>query len=406
MAETKTNSDEGGSPIPKPMNRRRLLLRLSLAALIIAGLAFGIPYYLHAIAYESTDDAFIDGHIVAVSPRVNGHVTRVLVKDNQQVKAGDLLVEVDPNDLQAGLNAARAALESARAAMQAAQAGEALAKSQYDEALAQLAIARSTLAQAKTEVASAEAVHERDLVDLKRAEKMAKTNNIARQQLDHAVAAEQVSAAQLAAARKNVDTRDAMVQQAEAAVNSAADARRQSAARVEAAKADVDQAGARMQQAELSLSYTKIHAPEDGFVTKKAVEPGTFVQVGQTLMALVTRDRWVTANYKETQLTRMRKGQPAIIHVDAYPDLTLHGHVDSFQHGTGSRFSLLPPENATGNYVKVVQRIPVKIVFDPSTEMDNLLLAPGMSVVPEVNITADVGGEKSAPPAKAGAAGV
>lgn len=390
--------------VKKRMNRRRIILRLVIAVLVIAGLAFGIPYYLHMIAYESTDDAFIEGHIIPISPRVPGHVNRVLVNDNQPVDKGDLLVEIDPDDFEARLNAAKAALEAAQAELQAARAGEAVAKSKYNEAVAQLAIAESTLAQAKTDVSSAKAVHERDLVDMKRAQRLARTNQIARQQLDHAVAAEKVSAARLAAARKNVNTREAMIREADAAVSSAADNRRQAAAKMEAAGADVDQAAAQVAQAELSLSYTKVNAPADGVVTKKSVESGAYVQVGQSLMALVTKDRWVIANYKETQMTHMKPGQPAIIHVDAYPDLTFHGHVDSIQHGTGSRFSLLPPENATGNYVKVVQRVPVKIVFDRSADIGKVLLAPGMSVVPGVKIVADGDGRTSAAQADAEAA--
>jgi membrane fusion protein (multidrug efflux system) len=164
----------------------------------------------------------------------------------------------------------------------------------------------------------------------------------------------------------------------------------QSSSRAEASKADAERARAEVEQATLNLSYTKIHAPAAGYVTKKNVEPGVFVQVGQSLMAIVPPNVWVTANFKETQLTHMRPGQPAAVSVDTYPDETFHGRVDSIQRGTGSRFSLLPPENATGNFVKVVQRIPVKIVFERPEELAKYRLVPGMSVVPEVNVKSDV----------------
>ena len=157
--------------------------------------------------------------------------------------------------------------------------------------------------------------------------------------------------------------------------------------------ADVENARAQLEQKRLNLSYAQIHAPADGFVTKRSVEPGAFVQVGQTLLAIVTPDVWVTANFKETQLTHIRPGQSVLIKVDAYPGVVLHGHVDSIQRGTGSRFSLLPPENATGNFIKVVQRVPVKIVLDRPEEMAGYLLAPGMSVVPQVNVKTAVSDE-------------
>jgi len=163
----------------------------------------------------------------------------------------------------------------------------------------------------------------------------------------------------------------------------------QSSSRAEGSKADAEKARAEVAQATLNLSYTKIIAPADGYVTKKNVEPGAFVQVGQSLMAIVRPNVWVTANFKETQLTHMHPGQPVTVSVDTYPDATFHGRVDSIQRGTGARFSLLPPENATGNFVKVVQRIPVKIVFDRPEELAKYRLVPGMSVVPEVNVKAE-----------------
>jgi membrane fusion protein (multidrug efflux system) len=463
MAQASTpqeKADFGNEPRPTTQgagNRRkgprRRILVLAAAGLALAGLAVGIPYYLYAVSHESTDDAFIDGHIIAISPRVSGHVARVYVTDNQKVDAGDLLVELDPRDFQARLDAARASLAADEAALrsrdidvnltsitstagldeakQAVAAAEAMvqnaralaaaAKGQQGEAQAQVTFARAALAQAQAETLAVEAKHQQTSLDLKRYQELARSNTISPQQLDNAVTAERMAAADLNAARSKVATQQSLLQRAEAALKAAEENVRQaqaqvaarqaqleqtnarltsarsapvqvaqSSSRAEESKADVEKARAEVEQAVLNLSYTKIHAPVGGYVTKKNVEPGVFVQMGQSLMAIVLPDVWVTANFKETQLTHMRPGQPATISVDTYPDEIFHGHVDSIQRGTGARFSLLPPENATGNFVKVVQRIPVKIVFDRPEELAKYLLVPGMSAVPEVNVKADV----------------
>jgi len=439
-----------GDKIRRTGSRRRILA-LAAAGLALAGMAMGIPYYLHAVSHESTDDAFIDGHIIAISPRVSGHVARVHVTDNQKVAAGDLLVELDPRDFQARLDASRAALAADEAALrsrdidvnltsitstagldeakqavtaagamvQNARALAAAAKGQQGEAQAQVTFARAALAQAQAETLAVEAKHQQTSLDLKRYQELARSNTISPQQLDQSVTAERMAAADLNAARSKVATQRSLLQRAEAALKAAEDNVRQaeaqvaarqaqmeqanarltsarsapvqvaqSSSRAEESKADVEKARAEVEQATLNLSYTKIHAPADGYVTKKNVEPGVFVQMGQSLMAIVLPNVWVTANFKETQLTHMRPGQPATVSVDTYPDETFHGRVDSIQRGTGSRFSLLPPENATGNFVKVVQRIPVKIVFDRPEELAKYLLVPGMSAVPEVNVKA------------------
>ena len=457
MEPQQTPQDDG----TRRKGPRRRILALAAAGLALVGVAVGIPFYLYAISHESTDDAFIDGHIIAISPRVSGHVARVHVTDNQQVAAGDLLVELDPRDFQARLDAARASLNAAEAArrsrdidvnltsitstagldeaeqavtaagamVQNARALAAAAKSQQGEAQAQVAFAKAALDQAQAETRAVEAKYQQAASDLKRNQEMARSNTISPQQLDHAVTDERMAAADLNAARSKVATQRSLLKRAEAALKAAEDNVRQaqaqaaarqaqleqanarltsarsapvqvaqSSSRAEGSKADVQKSRAEVEQATLNLSYTKIHAPAAGYVTKKNVEPGVFVQVGQSLMAIVPPTVWVTANFKETQLTHMRPGQPATVSVDTYPDETFHAHVDSIQRGTGSRFSLLPPENATGNYVKVVQRIPVKIVFDRPEELAKYRLVPGMSVVPEVDVKADV------PPAAADAA--
>ena len=432
--------------------RRRVLLRFAVVFLVIAALLFGIPYYLHSRSHESTDDAFIDGHIIAISPRVSGHVAQVYVTDNQWVRKGDRLVDLDPADFQvrvaaaeaaltaaqasqrtgsvgvdlttiatsADLDGARANVAAAKAAVEAAKAQAGAARSLHDQAKAQVAIAAAALDQARAEVGSAAAEHRRDAEDLKRYRKMETARIISGRDVDHAVAAEQATAANLTAAEKAVETHRSMLVQARAALKTAADNLRRAKAQVAASQAQFQQAASRLAaaqsapkqveqsrsraavllaevdkakagaaQARLNLSYTHITAPADGYVTKRAVEPGQFVQMGQSLLAIVPKSVWVTANFKETQLTHMKPGQPVEIRVDAYPDVILRGHVDSIQRGTGSRFSLLPPENATGNYIKVVQRVPVKIIFDATEELDRVLLAPGLSVVPEVDISAE-----------------
>jgi membrane fusion protein (multidrug efflux system) len=298
-----------------------------IAAAIVA--IWGGKYVLHTLSYQSTDDAFIEGHVAAISPRVSGHVLKVHSNHNQQVKAGDLLIELDPADYQARLDSERASLEAARAAAQ----------------------------QSHAQITAAEAEAHRTEIDLKRYQELAANDGTTKQRLDYATAAAQAAAAQLEAAKKQAAAADAKATQNEAAVR----------------------------QAELALSYTRIAAPHDGRVTKKSVEIGEYVTVGQPLLAIVGKDVWVVANYKETQLRRMRIGQKTVIKIDAYPARKLVGHVDSIQAGTGARFSLLPPENATGNYVKVVQRVPVKIVFDEEPNAP-AGLAPGMSVVPEVRV--------------------
>jgi membrane fusion protein (multidrug efflux system) len=270
------------------------------AAASAAVLALGV-YLVARPPSASTDDAFIEAHVIPVSAKVAGHVARVLVDDNEAVKAGDVLAELDSRDIQTRLDSARgkAASDRAEAAKTAA--------------------------------------------DLVRAAALFSKDEASKQEVEHAQAA------------------------------------------ADAAKAGVAQSEAALRQADLDRSYARITAPEDGRVTRKAVEPGAYVSVGQAVLALVPDETWVVANFKETQLTRMRKGQKATVIVAAYPDMKLRAHVDSIQAGTGARFSLMPAENATGNFVKVVQRVPVKLVFDEKPA-DGRLLAPGMSVEADVDL--------------------
>lgn len=390
----------GAGKTPSSNSRRKRLVRLIGCGLFILVLAFGIPYLLHTLSHESTDDAFIDGTIVAISPRIGGTVAKVIAGNNRWVHAGDPLVELDARDLKARQDAAAASLEAAKAAalateaqVETAKAQAAAAESHRDQAEAQLTLAEATLAQYAAEASSKSAEHQRDVKDLQRAREMSKTGTITEQGLDHAVADEQISAADQTAAERKVDTQKADVRQAASALAASEDGLRQARAQIKArqaqvsqSQADIDRAKADLEQAALQLSYTRILAPIDGYVTRKSVEQGAYVQVGQVLMAIVSSDVWVIANFKETQITRMRPGQSAVIKVDTYPDVTFEGYVDSIQRGTGAWFSLLPPENATGNFIKVVQRVPVKIVFNRTDQTRGYLLVPGLSVQPEVDI--------------------
>jgi membrane fusion protein (multidrug efflux system) len=340
-----------------------------IAAAVI--LIFGIRYVAYALSSESTDDAFIEAHVTPISPKVAGQVVAVPVNDNQDVKEGDLLVEIDSRDYEARLAQARAALDGATAQHKVAQIN-------LEKSRSQLTSVEANAAQSAARVAAAEAQAVRADADWKRARELLQTGAIAQQDFDAAQAAARSANADLEAARHKTASDEALV--AEAQQQLAHDQ-----AQIDFAATAVEQAQAATRLADLQLSYTKIFAPRDGRVTERSVERGGYVQAGQILLALVPRDVWVVANFKESQLTHMRPGQPAEIHVDAYPSARYRGHVDSIQGGSGARFSLLPPENAVGNYVKVVQRVPVKIVFDSQPDGSHLL-GPGMSVVPMVEV--------------------
>jgi membrane fusion protein, multidrug efflux system len=433
---------------PRSVLKRPLLLLMAVVLLGVAAMA-GWRYYAYFIAHEWTDDAFIEGRIIQISPKVAGHVLRVNVADNQEVHQGDLLFEIDPRDYTARLMQARAVLQAAltkqqearssvelvnvtanagiqqaaasvalaKSAVQAAQAQVVMARSRLEQARAQVDTALANAAQVRAQVAAAEAEGTRAEADVKRTQELYRGDQIvSRRDLDHATKDARVAAAQLEAARKKVSAAEAQVAEARAAQQTAAESLHymesqvleaqartdealgrlaaanaapyqvaMSRSQADTASAEVAQARAAVERAELDLASTRLYAPEAGRVTRKAVEAGAYVQIGQSVMAIVPRDVWVVANFMETQLASMRPGQPVEIKVDAYPTKVFMGHVDSMQAGTGSRFSLLPPENATGNFVKVVQRIPVKIVFDTAPDPD-YPLSPGMSVVPVVRV--------------------
>jgi membrane fusion protein (multidrug efflux system) len=389
----------------RPWYRRPLPLAVALVVAVAAVIG-GAWYLRYAMTHESTDDAFIQAHVVGISPRVASDVARVLVDDNSHVNKGDLLVLLDPRDFEARVAQARANLAAGMARLRGATinvrvvdttsgAGVSQASAGVETAARRVEGATSHLDQARARVAAAQAEATRAAADVQRYERLLQYGAVSRQERDNAVAANRTASANLDAAREAeqaatdvLHQTQSQVAEARARLASAKAAPEQveySRAQAEQAKADIAQLEAALHQALLDLSYAKIYAPESGRITRKSVEPGDYVQVGQTLFSIVPDRVWVIANFKETQLRYMRPGQPVTIRVDAYPDKVLKGHVDSVQAGSGAAFSLLPPENATGNYVKVVQRVPVKILIDEAPDPAHAL-GPGMSVVPEVKV--------------------
>jgi len=364
---------------------RWLLLLLVIG--VIVSLVWVWRYYS---VRESTDDAQIDGYIYPVSARVSGTAITVNFDDNTYVEKGTVLAELDPTDYQVALQRAQADLADAEATAQAARTNVPITHtgttSQLSAAQAAVATAEKDELAARAQVTDVEAKYKKAASDLRRMQQLIGKDEISQQQYDAAVAAEQAAKATVDAQRANATAAHSRVAQAEANARSAQTGPQQVAvmrSRAGAAEAAVQRAQAAVAQAQLNLQYTTIRAPVSGVVSQRNVEVGQTVQAGQPLFGIVDLDNlWVTANFKETQLKNMRPGQPARIPVDAY-GRTYSGHVDSIGGATGARFSLLPPENATGNYVKVVQRIPVKIVFDKGQDPQHQL-RPGMSVVPTV----------------------
>jgi membrane fusion protein (multidrug efflux system) len=413
MAEAK--AETGKTAAPAGNGRRWRIGGIVVAVLVIIGIVF----WWRSRGRESTDDAQVDGRITQIAARVGGPVIKVAVDNNNHVKAGDLLVQIDPRDYQVAVDRARAELADAQANAAAARTGVPIARV---ETGAGVVTATGSLAQAQAGVAGAEhevqvtqanlaaaqaRQREREATavkaakDVDRLRPLVEKDEIPRQQFDAAVAAADAARAAADAAKSDITAADgaitvaqqrvaqarATAEQARAGLQTARTAPQQlqvTQAHAASADARVQQAQAALAQAELNLQYTTVTAPTDGVVSRKSVELGQVVQAGQPLLALVNlTDTWITANFKETQLTNMRPGQRAEASVDALGGRTFKGHIDSIAAATGAKFSLLPPENATGNFVKVVQRIPVKIVIEAGEDPEHLL-RPGMSVTPTV----------------------
>ncbi|HMC29940.1 MAG TPA: HlyD family secretion protein [Candidatus Angelobacter sp.] len=361
-----------------------------VAAVVIVLLAAGIFLWHYYSVRESTDDAQIDGHINPISPRVTGTVLRVLHDDNEVVQAGELLVELDPKDYEVAVDRARADLANAQANAIAANVGVPLTQttssSQLVAADAGVKAAQREIESAQARLNESQANYAKVAADLKRMEQLIAKDEVSRQQYDAAVAAANSAKANVEAASAAVATAESRAAQSQAqaeAVRTVPEQLKVTRARAGAATAEVQRAISALAQAELNLKYTKIFAPVTGVLSKRNVEPGQTIQAGQPVFSIVNLDDiWTTANFKETQLRSMRVGQKAKVTVDAY-GREYNATVESIGAATGARFSLLPPENATGNYVKVVQRIPVRIRFDKGQD-PNHELRPGMSVVPTV----------------------
>jgi membrane fusion protein (multidrug efflux system) len=424
MADTIVAQKREGAPPSPPIGkrprRRRPWRILALIVLLIALGVGGYELWNYLGAYESTDDAQIDGHVDAISARISGHVSEVMVEDAQVVNGGDILVKIDPRDYQVATDQAEANLADAEASLRSSRTDIPIVSTNTASNLAtarairvnadagvanaqrQLGAAQAALETAQAQVIEAQAIHKKDVDDAERYRQLVVKDQISRQQYDQtvqAVAADKATIdarmASVIQARQNVAAAQASVQEAQTRIPQA-DASiqfamtrpeqvAQSQERAKSADAKVKQQQAALEQAKLNLSYTVITAPASGIVGKKTVEVGENVSPGQSLMSVVPLDDiWVTANFKETQLKKMRPGQKVVFSVDAY-GREYHGHVTGVGGATGSRFSLLPPENATGNYVKVVQRIPVRIDLDPGENKDHLLRV-GMSVEPKVYI--------------------
>lgn len=346
-------------PAPDGRTPRRWRGRLGWAAGILAGallIGAGVTYWLQSRNWESTDDAQVDAYTTQMGSQAAGRVTELLFTDNQHVSQGQVLLRIDPREYQAKLEQARAQSANAHAQLEQARAQVIMQQANVEQAEANVLVADADLTQAQQDFNRYRGID---------------PHAVTRQQIDSATATFRGAQAKLTAARQSVNMARAQVQSAEA--------------QVLGAQSSIQQADANVDTVELQLSYCTIRAPVAGTIGNRTVSLGNYVSVGQPLFALVQDGRWVTANFKETQLARMRPGQPAEITIDAVPGETFHGRVESFQPGTGSAFSVLPAENATGNYVKIVQRVPVKLVFDDPGKGDHQL-SPGMSVVPSIRV--------------------
>ena len=404
----------GSQPAPLPASDRDLRwksfragnprFRVFLIVGIIVLLVAGFFLWRYFDSYEDTDDAQIDGHLNSISARVSGHVLKLLVDDNQYVPIGTPLIEIDPKDYQVAVDRAKADYADAVALAEAARVNVPItsvntnsqtssAQADVENANAGIAAARQQFSAAKAQLAEAEANNVKAQNDQVRYKQLVDKQEISEQQYDQAVAAAHAGTASVDAARASASAADDQVRQAQSRLLQAQANLRAAAtgpqqvetfrSRAQSAQAQADQKRAALEQAELNLQYTVIAAPVNGVVTNRTVEVGQNVSIGQELMKVINLDDiWVTANFKETQLKSMQVGQRATIRVDTNGK-DYKGHVQSIAGASGAITSLLPPENATGNYVKVVQRIPVKITFDPGETREHVL-RPGMSVEPKV----------------------
>jgi membrane fusion protein (multidrug efflux system) len=356
MSNTHSNTAEQ----PKKKNNRFAIV---FGALVLAGSAFGITKYVHSLSHEETDDAQIDGYVSPVIPRVAGYVESIRVKDNQVVKKGDTLLILDERDLKIKLAQAEAALAAAQSSFGMAEATTTASQANVSTSQANVSAINAQIETAKVNVWRA-------TQDFNRYANLIKDHSITQQQYEQAEAQKQTAERQL---QVLIEQKNAAMRQTTAAASqSQATAKQEGEAEVETAK--------------LNLSYAVITAPEDGMVSKINIQPGQFVNAGQSLFSIVRNDIWVTANFKETQLEKMKEGQKVMVKVDAYPDQEFEAKLTSFAPATGAKFALLPADNASGNFVKVVQRLPVKMEFVNKNDELVKRLRPGMNVIVDVHI--------------------
>jgi len=407
---TRPATESGNGPSTPPSGRRRRILIPIITIVVIVGLIFGIRYLIFSAHHVSSDDAQINGDVTTVGARVKGQIMAVNVGDNQYVRKGQVLARIDPRDFAVAVEQAQAAYQQAVSAQRAAQLGvpqqaeitaaqSAGAQAQIGQAQARVAQAQHQVSAATAQAQAAQAQLDKANQDYRRAQTLANEGAIPQSQLDAARAAYAAALAGLDAAQQLVQQAAAGVEQAQAEVaaggaqlqqaqtGSQSTQIKQSQAATSTAQAKA--VAAALQAAKLQLSYTTVTAPIDGIVSKKSVNVGDTVAVGQPLMAIADQQRlWVTANLKETELTKVRVGQPVAIHVDAYPKQSFSGSVQSIAPATGATFALIPPDNATGNFTKVVQRVPVRIAIDSSSDPQHVL-RQGLSVEVTIDTSKD-----------------
>ena len=355
----------------KPSNKKFIII---LGTLVILGSAYGIFKYIHAQAHEETDDAQIEKNMNPIIPRVSGYVAKVYVKDNDFVKKGDTLFVIDNKDYMVRVEEAKAALASAESSFE-------VSKADVSASAANISISDATIQSNVGNIDAAKIRLGRAKNDFERYENLYRNHSITKQQYEQALAAKQEAEKQVEVLQQQ---RNASAHQREAVVSKTNVANKQTSV----AAANIKKAQASLEAAELNLGYTVITAAVDGQVSNIDIQPGQMVQPGQALFYIINnQETWVVANFKETQLNKMREGQKVIIVVDAYPDTEFEGEVNSFSPATGARFSILPPDNATGNFVKTIQRLPVKIKLTPNNDPEKIkLLRPGMNVEVDVHL--------------------
>jgi membrane fusion protein (multidrug efflux system) len=392
-------------PEEKKNNNHKKTLVLIVVILIAAS---GLGYYWWSRGKVTTDDAYVDGHVFSITPRIPGYVTKVFVADNQKVTKGEPLLSLDTTEFEVAVAEAKASLAEAESTLISLELGVPLELAQTTQrvrgAQAQIESLRKTMGRvikeeeaASQDLKRADALYDLSMIELRRTRELVKAKTVPDSRLDEAQTAARGNEAQVGAAKAKLES----VRKQRASLEAEMDGLKANVAlaatgedvavikarQVEAQKAKVQLARSRLKQAELDLTYTTVPSPAEGYVTRKRVETGLMVSKGQPLLAVVPlgpEELWITANYKETQLTHVHPGQDVMIKVDAFPGITLRGKVDSIMAGTGSVFSLFPPENATGNFVKVVQRIPVKITLDLKGQQTPPSLRIGMSVIPTI----------------------